>query len=278
MARFRARWSRLAIVVLKYAGPVWFVALAASIAQTNEVVPSEHVVRVGDGTINGARLLPYDNAFVITRIFKDGHVDQPGIWTDHLRLREVDGRKAFVRSQSLTYEDGTSLVSINVFDPITLAPISDFQRTSTGRVEKWTVNGRHVEGDLASGKPGDVQEVKIFDTEVAAYDLNCCMRSLIPAALPLRNDYSATLPAIPMTSDDPATAITYKVVGRDRIKVRTQGFVDAWIVETLQHSVQFGDVDIRFWLSEKPPFVLRMTLSDGTTGKLGYSRSFDLLN
>ena len=248
------------------------------LATDSAAAETGQVTKPGDATVAAARLMPYDNAFVIRRTFKDGHVDSPGIWTDHLRVREVGGRMAFVRSQSLTYDDGTSLVSVNVFDAVTLAPISNFQRTSSGRIEKWTIDGTHVEGHLTSGKPGDIEEIKKFDTVVPAFDFNCCMRSLIPAALPLRLGYSVTLPAIPMTSDDPATTVTYNVVGRERIPVRARGPLTAWIVETVQHSVQFGDVGIRFWIVDKAPFVLRMTLSAGTTGKLDYSRSFDLLN
>src|SRR5436190_1250019 len=70
----------------------------------------------GDGTMSGARLQPYDNAFAVTWTHEDGSKQDAGIWSDQLRLREVDGHKAFVRTQGFVYSDGTSMWSVNRFD------------------------------------------------------------------------------------------------------------------------------------------------------------------
>jgi len=56
------------------------------------------MVKIGDGTVSSARLTLYDNAWLVTLTYTDGRALQPGIWTDQL-LRDIDGRKAFVRTQ-----------------------------------------------------------------------------------------------------------------------------------------------------------------------------------
>ena len=226
-------------------------------------------VRVGDGTVLGSRLQPYDNAFVVTKTYKDGRIDHPGIWTDQLRLREVAGRRMYVRTQGLAYEDGRMLSSINVFDPATLMPLSDRQHNADGSIETWAIEGMRVEGRIRSA-PNSREEIRRSVLREPAFDFNCCMRSLLIAALPLRLGYSAELPAIVMGDGDPGS-VPVQVVGRERIRAGARGPVDTWIVETPVP----GGGELRFWISEKPPFVIRFTVS--AAGKRNYDQSFDML-
>ena len=207
------------------------------------------VVSVGDGTVQGSRLAPYENAWIVTQTFKDGTKHVPGIWTDRLSLREIDGRKVFVRTQGMLYANMHATASTNVMDPVTLAPISHILRN-----------------------PDDTVERHEFKAPAAGYDFNCCMRSLIPAALPLRLGYSVALPAI-LTDPTDDAIIEYRVLAREKVQAGLRGTVDAWLVET----VAKGGCDcvIHFWIDERPPFVLRMTLSPGKGHE--YDQSFDMI-
>lgn len=248
-------------------------ALAQTAPAAPPATPSQPAptARVGDGTVRGTRLKPYDNAWIVTQTSTDGRtIVQPGIWTDRLRLREVNGRKVFVRTQGMIYSGLRITGGTNVFDPETLAPISNVIR-NLDVVEKWTFDGTHVESRITA-MPGAKEEVQQFETPAPGYDFNCCMRSLIPAALPLRLGYHVILPAIPGTPPDDAT-VEYRVVKRERIQAGAKGMVDTWLVETL--APNGCDCTIRFWISDEPPFIIRMTLSPGKGHD--YSQSFDMI-
>jgi hypothetical protein len=231
------------------------------------------IVKMGDGTVSGARLTPYDNAWLVTQTFADGRINEPGIWTDQLRLREVSGRKVFVRTQGMAYYNGKFISSVNVFDPTTMAPISDQQHVADGSTEKWTLNGSHAEGHLVAATPEAKEQIQQFDSHTPGYDFNCCMRSLMAATLPLRMGYSVTLPNEIMSKDDDQ-GVTYKVVGREQARAGERGMVDTWVVQ-IDPSPGGCDCVIRFWVNDKSPFIIRMTLSAGKGHE--YDQSFDMI-
>jgi hypothetical protein len=245
----------------------------AVFAADTSQAPAPALVKLGDGTVSGARLTPYDNAWLVTQTRSDGRIVEPGIWTDQLRLREVDGRKVFVRTQGIAYFRGEFLTSVNVFDPLTMAPIRDIQHAADGSTEKWTLNGTHAEGHLVAATPGAKEEVQQFDSHVPGYDFNCCMRSLMAATLPLSAGYSVTLPNEIMSKDDDE-GVTYKVVGREQTQAGARGMVDTWVVQ-IDPSPGGCDCVIKFWVSDKAPFIIRMTLSAGKAHP--YDQSFDMI-
>ena len=247
---------------------------AMTFAQTTqtELPPpaGDPTVKVGDGTVSGARLTPYDNAWVVTLSAKDGRTEQPGIWTDQLRLREIDGRKVFVRTQGQVYYRGHVQWSINTFDPITLAPISSEVHQPNGAVEKRKFNGAHVEVRTTGPEPGAKEELHEFDLPSPAYDFNCCMASLFAATLPLRVGYTAVLPAVVASkADDKGTP--YRVVGHEQVQAGAKGMVDAFVVEYPNP----GCCIIRFWVTDVPRRIVRMTLSSSPGQP--YGQSFDMI-
>lgn len=244
------------------------VALAAGVSSAqSQDTPAATFAAIGAGTTRLRRLVPYDNAFVVTQLFKDGHVAYPGIWTDQLRWRDVGGRKLFVRTQGLAYYDGRFLSSVNAFDAATFAPVSSIQHNPDGSTEKWTFDGSRATGQLAAARGAPVN-AKTVDFGTPFVDLNCCMRSILPAMLPLRAAYSITVPAFEGT--DELSQVAFKVIGRETVRAGARGKVDAWVVET---PVPGGY--IRFWINESPPYLVRMTLS--TNDKSAYAQSFDML-
>src|SRR5256885_11040399 len=123
-------------------------ALSAPIA-AQAAVPAANAtatVAVGDGTVDAAKLKPYDNALVASQTTTDGRTLVPGIWTDQLRLRDVEGRQLWVRTQTLGYFDGRVMSSVNIFDPATFAPVSNVLVNPDGSKEVWTFTATGAEG------------------------------------------------------------------------------------------------------------------------------------
>lgn len=224
--------------------------------------PSSHI---GDGFLDARRVGPYDNAFVVT-IYKDGKSQTPGIWTDQLRLREIDGKTVAVRTQSLGYFDGRTLHSVNVFDPSTFAPISDTQIKPDGSREQWRFSSGKAEGTL-HGADGNVEE-KALDIIGNRFDLNCCMRSLVPAMIRLSEGMDFVIPSI--EGPDGATDVRFKVLRREHVRAGGLGMVEAWVVET-----EIPGGFIHFWIHDRAPYLVRMTLSQNDRN--AYSQSFDMI-
>src|SRR3954465_6149454 len=139
--------------------------LAASVAAS-----PEPLIAVGGGTITGAKLKPYSNAWMFSFV-KDGQRKDQGIWSDVLRYRTVDGKRLFERVQGMTYPNGLSSVTINRFDPTTLAPVYSEQHTPDGKLVKRTFVGSKVELHVTKA-PGDADEVTHTNLPAAVYDFN----------------------------------------------------------------------------------------------------------
>jgi hypothetical protein len=211
----------------------------------------EHLIVVGDGTVSGAKLKPYSNAWMFSFV-KDGQRKDQGIWSDVLRFRDVDGRRVFERVQGMTYSNGLSSVTINRFDPATLAPVYSEQRTPDGKLVKRSFAGRHVELHFTKA-PGAAEEVSLADLPSAVYDFNGGMYGTLLAAQPLRIGYSGEIPAVG-EFDNKFVAIPFHVVRREAIQAGFKGQVQAWVVEV------GGDSPMTFWIGDNAPYVLRLSL------------------
>jgi hypothetical protein len=259
------RLAEWIVITISVAAPAVSVASAPAPRAHSAVA-----VSLGDGTMNAARLKPYDNAFVVTQIVENGDRIVPGVWTDQLRLRIVNGRQAWVRTQALGYFDGRVISSANAFDPRTFAPISTLLVHPDGSKESWVFGAKDVEGHIIDVKGEET--VKHLPPK-AAYDFNCCMLSLIPAALPLAAGKSFIVPGF-MPGDE---ATPFRVRSRERVRAGYLGMVDAWRVETPGP----GGGVIAFWIADRPPFLVHMTLTGipGNKNKAGlhYDQSFDMI-
>jgi hypothetical protein len=222
---------------------------------------------VESGVVDARKISPYDNAFVLTT-YKDGKTRSPGIWTDQLRIRDVGGRSAMVRTQAIGYFDGRHLTSVNAFDPVTFAPIQDVQQNPDGSSEKWTFDGKQVTASLTA-TPDGTPQTKHVELDSPRFDLNCCMRSIVAAMLPLREGYNVTIASF--EGGDGSTDVSFKVVRREKVKAGKLGLIDAWLVETA-----LSGGYIHFWIVDRPPYLVRMTLSRNTVND--YAQSFDMVD
>ena len=214
-----------------------------------KIAPTIHV---GDGTVSGARLQPYENAWLMSVHFRDGRILDQGIWSDLLRLRDVDGgSKVYVRIQGMTYQKGLTSVTVNVFDPVSLAPISSEQHGPDGRVVKRMFNGAHVETHVTP--PGGSERVSQAELPMPVYDFNGGMYGVLFAAQKLKTGATGALPAIAEFTDD-FESVPYKVIGQERIRAGSRGDVDAWVVEVGTPTT------LKFWISERAPYIIRLVL------------------
>jgi hypothetical protein len=248
---------------------VLFAALSMPVAAQD----GQTVISFGDGTVNAAKLQPYDNAFVANQTTADGQLLVPGVWTDQLRLRDVNGRKLWVRTQTIGYFDGRVMNSVNMFDAATFAPVKNVLVNPDGSKEVWTFTSAGAEGHLTD--VAGHETVSTVPSKVPSYDFNCCMRSLLPAALPLAAGKVFALPAVPADGDP--DIVIEKVRGRQRIKAGYRGTIEAWVVD----SPVPGGGTVSFWIADTPPYLVHMTLRDVPANKtragVHYDQSFDML-
>lgn len=227
-----------------------FVVFVGAGAGAQAVAPGK-LISVGDGTINGAKLKPYSNAWMFSFV-KDGKKRDQGIWSDVLRYRDIDGRHLLERVQGMTYSNGLSSVTINRFDPATLAPVYSEQHTPDGKLVKRDFAGSRVELHFTKA-PGAAEEVTRSDLPAPVYDFNGGMYGMLIAAQPLRVGYSAEIPAVGEFDNGP-TSIPFHVVRKETITAGFKGRTPAWVVEV------GGQSPMTFWISDSPPYILRLRL------------------
>jgi len=224
----------------------------AILPAARSATPALSVV-VADGTVDARRLVPYDNAFAVTYEVANGEKIETGIWSDQLRIRDIGGRKAWVRTQSLASFTGLVLTSVNIFDPVTFAPISAVLKNRDGARQYLTYTGATAEGRLYS--PDGKETIKSIKFSKPAFDFNCCMASLIPAALPLAASKDFALPGVP-ASDGRPDIYPFHVRNRERINAGYLGTVDAWPVEFRPPT---GGL-VTFWITDHPRRLVRERL------------------
>lgn len=233
---------------------IWLMCAAlASAAQSSVPGTAEQVAVVGDGIVNAAKLKPYDTAFAVTYDVANGEKISTGIWTDQLRLRDVDGRKAWVRIQSMATFNGLVLTSVNTFDPVTFAPIGTILKGRDGAREYWTFANTIAKGRIVG--PDAHETVKTVTSTRPAFDFNCCMASLVPAALPLAVGKTFVLPGVPAKDGNP-DMYRFHVRGRERIRAGYLGLVDTWVVDFHQP----GSGTVTFWITDNPRRAVRERL------------------
>jgi hypothetical protein len=213
--------------------------------------PTQKLIAVGDGTLQGSKLKPYSNPWMFSFV-KDGVRRDQGIWSDVLRYRDVDGRHLLERVQGMTYPNGLSSVTINRFDPVTVAPVYSEQHTPDGKVVKRTFAGKHIELHLTKA-PGEAEEITTTDLPTPVFDFNGGMYGTLIAAQPLALGYSGEIPAVGEFDNNPV-AIPFHVVRRETIDAGFKGRVRAWVVDVS------GESPMTFWISDDPPYILRLEL------------------
>jgi hypothetical protein len=230
--------------------------------------PSAAAVRLGDGSADGTRLKPYDNAWLYAVRFPDGHVKAQGIWSDHVEAVTVDGRAALKRVQGMTYVNALSSSGITVMDASTCAPISSEQHRPDGLIIKRTFKGARVATERIE-HAGDEPSRSVVDLPVPVFDFYGGAYGFLLSCFPLKVGYSATFPAIGETIDTLAP-VTFSVVRRETVSAGSRGRVDAFVVIADKPD----EYKQTFWLSTTAPYIIRLEIDYPAAP---YVVSFDMI-
>lgn len=231
----------------------WSAAVALADSGTAQKSTTVHV---GDGTLDGSFLRPYNNAWIYVAKAADGTVHPQGIWTDHMQWSVLNGKRVMLRVQGTTFLNGSANTIVNIFDPRTLAPIQSETRGVDGTIFRRTFDGAHVTS-VSLADTGDKQVPAATDLPQAVYDFNGGMYGILLASLPLRKGLKGTLPAI-ADRDPTLTAEPFEVLGRETVHAGARGNRTAWVVE----STHPGEYTMMFWLSKSAPYIIRLVMKD----------------
>ena len=228
----------------------WQVSLAGEHAH------SAKIVTVGDGTLDGSFLKPYNNAWFYSAKLPDGRVVPQGIWSDHMQWMTIDGKQRMLRVQGTTFITGAANTIVNVFDPKSLAPIRSERHDIDGTLLRRSFEGAHVTSvTLANAK--DTRTPDQANLSQPVYDFNGGMYGILLAALPLEKGLRGSLPAMAENAyeveQEPVEAI-----GRETVDAGRSGKVTAWVVDCVKPK----DYTMRFWLIKEPPYIIKLVMSD----------------
>ncbi|MFI5197017.1 MAG: hypothetical protein ACHQJD_00205 [Thermoanaerobaculia bacterium] len=217
-------------------------------------------VYVGDPVVDGSILEPYQNEWTFSYQNPGEDAVKAGRWTDALQRKIVRGRSVMVRTQVAVYDKkGLKVVTVNTFEPKTMAPISMDWSMGSGSLglNQREFSGTHVKfrrrprirkmGD----EPGNLTEGEAT-LEVPPFDFFGGMYGLLLAALPLREGLSIRFPAI--EEDKEALSwVEVRVRGRSRVAAGKARTVEAWVVTAETH-----DGPMTFWLTRRPPYIIKL--------------------
>ena len=203
---------------------------------------------------NGSLLRPYDNAWLFSARDPAGLVHPQGIWSDHVQYVTIDGRRLMERVQGMTYVTGLSLLSINVFDPASMRPVSSVQHRPDGSSISRKFSGTHVETTRVS-RTGETPTIDNIDLPAETYDFYGGMWGLLLATMPIAQGQSGSFPSIDEDGDVPRTA-TYQVLGREWVSAGAHGKIRAWRISADRPE----KYRMTFWLTQAPPYVIGLEL------------------
>ncbi len=237
----------------------WTGAAASAEGQSNTAAPATQgaTVHVGGAAANCERLRPYDHAWFWHVIMPDGTNRQEGIWSDHLDLTTVNGRRVLRRVQGVTYLNGLSTSGVVLIDPATCAPISNEQHRLNGAVLKRTFDNGQMTTERTE-PPAAMRTATIATSETPFDFLNGEDGPLL-AAFPLRVGYSATmLAASDFPDPDGTTLVSFRVIRQETINAGALGRVRTFVVES---PLPRGEGIQTFWISPNPPYFIRLIIT-----------------
>ena len=211
------------------------------------------VIKPGSAEMKCA-IVPYDNAWLWTVAFPDGTTNVQGIWSDHVELSAVVGKKVIRRVQGMSYVKGKTMQLMSTIDPKTCAPLSTERHTIDGGVymrefsestittHRTAANGDHKATTIAANSP--------------VFAFNDGEDALLLASLPLQSGYEASINSIDeMTASDNLRPIAIRVLKQAGMH-DSRGTTATFVVETND-----GESTNRLWISKRPPYYLRLEVS-----------------
>jgi hypothetical protein len=217
----------------------------------SETSHAKVTINMGDGTVDGTILHPYDNTWIYTVTNEAGKVIPQGLWSDHLQMTKVGRGTAMLRVQGTTFVTGKTTSTVNVFNPVTLEPLSSRQQGINGEVRSRAFKGTH----LTTTRTGADGHTAATEVELPAepYDFNGGMYGLLLATMPLKTGYGGTFNTVEENEDKPAVD-SFEVLGSETLSAGSRGTVRAWKVL----SERKGRYRMTFWLRKKSPYIIKL--------------------
>lgn len=203
---------------------------------------------VGAPAWSTARLQPYENVWRYTATLANGDVKVQGLWSDRMDLVDRDGRKVMRRVQGMTYVNGLTSSTINIFDPVTLAAVFSETHKLDGSWIKRAFDGTTVTETLGASPADKVGTTTVISMPEPVFDFWGGMYGTLIAALPLKVGMHGTIPSIAEFSPDYQPA-TFDVVREEDLRAGALGVVHTFVVQT---------EGMTFWLSASAPYVLKL--------------------
>ncbi len=210
----------------------------------------------GDPAIDGSSLKPYKNAWKVVYAFAGKEPFLVGTWTDELVETEIGGRRLLKRMQMADYAKYNIVTAyVNVFDPKTMAPISqDFKRSDTGEwahrdFDRASVKFRRQSSSQAKLETGELK----LSTPI--FDYNGGMYGVLLVALPLKEGLKASIPTLSEDRDEQEW-VTVTVGKPELVDAGPGKQVMAWPVDTEGHYA--NQSHSIFWVTKEPPYVIKL--------------------
>ena len=219
-----------------------------------------------DPRVHGEYLQPYTNEWRMKLVRPDGSVlEDAGMWSDQLESMLVDGRSCWRRTQHATFkrsngEIAATTKTVNVFDARSLRPLfREFERHIVGGDDsKLKITFRNDSLKIETTEHGQIEVREPITSE--AFDFYGGLYALLWVALPLKAEFTATFPSY--TEDkhpENVQRVTYKIMGQEAIVAGRMGRQETWIVES---DTSIGH--LKYWISEKAPYIVRMDFKDAS--------------
>ncbi len=239
---------------------------------------ADHIaITVGDGTINGDRFQPYTNKweYSITPLGKDKV--KLGIWADEMVATTVDGRAAFSRMQTAGRyaSPGKTVITINVFDAHTLAPLSrewiapdpeNFTRLKfdgkTIAIERMSSGGRQGPNAPQPAPAAAATELKL---DAPVFDYHGGMWGMLLAGAPLKVGFEGSFQTLDEFNPT-VSPVKFKVVREEDVAAGAGRTAHTFVVEA--DSPKSGH--LIFWISPQAPYVIKLQFTGGNGALWSY--------
>jgi hypothetical protein len=207
--------------------------------------------------LRGFAFTPYTNSWDLT-IRHGSKTSHVGIWTDELRAAGTKSRRLFTRVQVMKIrKTGGTETWVNTFDPVTFAPVGSALFDSSGNVTLRSFDGKVVRVvDATGSRAGNPRTVE--SRQLPAYDFDGGMYGLLFLGLPLRTGLTGVLPTYG-TADASIEHIAFAVKAKTSMIVHGRE-INVWVVDChyLDAHRPEGDAQMRFWLSQQPPYIISL--------------------
>lgn len=224
-------------------------------------------IAVGSALVRGDRIEPYRNRFDQTVTRADGtEVGGRLEWTDTVERLNFRGRQ-YLRRRITTFRlaDGAVIADGGaVFDAATFAPRSSSEYQSDGEfwIAEFRNEGREMTG-LArrSAEAGEPRLLWLSSPE-GAFDPYNAAFGLMLATLPLQAGFSVSYPAV--SDDKTSLRVQTATVARSEAFASPRGNREVWVVDVRNDD---GSAPATFWISDRPPYVMRIRVENQVNGQ-----------